>query len=162
MEAHERHCDFAWASCPFSKVCRTSLFSDREECKIRKKDLAQHKVVCDYHPVECDFCHLDFQSKALSDHKAKCQAAPIACELCGECLRRADLSYHQQKQCPEQLLLCPYNCNQKVLRKDLPDHLSENVVLHLEELRTSFSKTLQEVKETYQQELKVRQKDKFC
>eukprot|EP01127_Copromyxa_protea_P011668 TRINITY_DN2956_c0_g1_i1.p1 TRINITY_DN2956_c0_g1~~TRINITY_DN2956_c0_g1_i1.p1 ORF type:complete len:411 (+),score=39.48 TRINITY_DN2956_c0_g1_i1:60-1235(+) len=142
VELHEKQCEFAWASCTFSK-----------ECKIRKRDLAEHKSSCEYRPVECEFCHLDFQSNALSDHKSKCKAAPTSCDSCGEKLRRADLTYHQQKQCPEQPLVCPYNCNQRILRKDLKDHLNKNIIEHLEELRLSFSRTLKDMEDKHQKEI---------
>jgi hypothetical protein len=149
MKKHEESCGFVLCECIYSRYCKL----------IRKKDLENHKEVCDYRPVNCGFCHTPVQACKLSEHQNGCAYFPVECGLCKESILRSEMEMHTLKYCPEYLFVCPYGCKEKVMRKNLKSHLQDNIVDHFENLRMIQQKELQNIENMYQNELKKRDKE---
>jgi hypothetical protein len=88
---------------------------------------------------------------------AKCPRALVTCPAChADGIRRGELTYHQNTQCPESVIQCPYGCNEPLLRKQLDSHCRERAHLHLDFLRLSFQTELKKLRQEFESELTVR------
>eukprot|EP01126_Amoeba_proteus_P014814 TRINITY_DN1657_c0_g1_i18.p1 TRINITY_DN1657_c0_g1~~TRINITY_DN1657_c0_g1_i18.p1 ORF type:complete len:415 (+),score=73.79 TRINITY_DN1657_c0_g1_i18:176-1420(+) len=149
MKSHQEQCEYAWVSCQYSKNCG----------KTRRKNIELHSSSCQYRPVCCDFCGIPVPAEKMSEHHSTCWAIPISCQLCEEVLCRGDLREHTDNHCLESFFSCPYGCEQKFRRKNIPQHMSEKVVVHLDETRKNFEKLFEETRNSYKVELKKIEKE---
>jgi hypothetical protein len=146
LASHERHCQFAWAVCPFSSQGQRC-----SERNLRKKTLKEHERVCLYRTIECEFCFGSVPYHAFDSHMMECDSIPVQCRYCDMKVSRRNLNEHEQLSCQESHVLCPYDCQVKVKRRELPEHNRVSVVEHLEFLNLRMH-------EKYSLELQEREK----
>jgi hypothetical protein len=80
----------------------------------------------------------------------------VTCPTCHTSgIRRGELSYHQNTECPETAVQCPYGCGESFLRKELETHYKERIHIHLDLLRLSFQSELKKLRQEYESELLV-------
>ena len=146
IKFHEKDCSYVSVKC---QNC-SSL--------IPRKDLEQHVTsTCPFRESKCVYCDKrDAYFKVISFvHLAECPGYPLDCpNKCGTTgISRAKISAHRQA-CPLEETECPLKaagCSQKLLRKDLPEHVVLNQADHLLKLMIGF--------QTSQQELQTQQRE---
>ena len=106
------------------------------ECFQRRELLNHETSVCTQRPYSCEYCR-DFNSTfkdVTSNHLSVCPDRPVPCPNgCGSSLELKLLDNHL-KECPLEVIECPFSysgCSEKLPRKDMPKHLTEDVALHL-------------------------------
>src|SRR5690349_3883231 len=83
----------------------------------------------------------------------------VTCPKCEMTMKRGEMEAHLNEKCPEELINCQFadsGCDAKVLRKDLASHLAESVPKHLIMMKKSFDQQLEQVKQQYETQLKLR------
>jgi len=130
VENHEKQCQFGWTSCRFSERC----------AKIRRKDIKTHERDCLYRTTDCQFCFTVLPYTLLLQHERECPMSPVDCAHCGMKLKLGDLESHQQHDCEEMLIRCPYLCENLIRRKDMSQHNALYIVTHLECIRVEAEK----------------------
>ena len=97
----------------------------------------------------------------VTSHAPECKCRPVECpNSCGA----SDLQYqhteeHVSSQCPLTPVECEFSdagCDAKVHRRDLPSHLSDNMVTHMSLLARENRKLKQQLK-TQEQQLKTQE-----
>jgi len=128
LAAHEKQCAYAWTSCPYSEKCG----------KIRKKNRSEHESECVFRTIQCDFCYCLVQLSMINEHQRECKAGPVQCKYCDEEMTRGNLASHEVDNCLEFNIDCPYECAEKVKRKDLKQHHKDFVAEHLDYMRDNI------------------------
>jgi hypothetical protein len=145
---------------------------EHNECKITFKhgDLDKHLLSCEFHKNPCKFCKTFVLQSTMDKHVAECEHRILICDDCkltyvfkdknihdGLCLdkllpcvckidiKRKDMATHKAIVCPEELVLCKYCPNIKVLRKDLETHNNTDMAVHIKILEEQLEKK-QEIK----------------
>jgi hypothetical protein len=74
--------------------------------------------------VRCinDGCHYNAMKRNVIEHKMKCQYRPSKCQACFAGLRFLELEGHEEI-CPEKKLICPFQCNREIKKKNLDFHI---------------------------------------
>lgn len=95
-------------------------------------DVQSHAISCDMQPWKCQYCDFETTQLAGTEHVPNCLNRPIKC-ICGaDAVPFCELDNHQ-KTCPDQPVPCEFQyvgCQCKVLRKDLSEHLKEDISQH--------------------------------
>ena len=102
------------------------------------------------HPFSCGYCH-NYESyfeDVVKNHYPICGSRPVPCpNECGVYPEHQNLEHHVSKECSLVEVNCDFNyagCEVKLLRKDMPAHLAENVMLHMSQQATYNQKKVQE------------------
>ena len=108
-------------------------------CKkfIPRKDIPTHETeTCPKKPHTCQYCdHSSVLGDIRENHWPVCPQFPVPCPYeCGERPRRQGIDIHVKEEC----LLTPVQCNfryagckVKISRRDMANHLKDNVVDHM-------------------------------
>ena len=102
------------------------------------------------HPFSCEYCHgyESYHHDVVKNHWPVCGSRPVPCpNECGVYPERQNLEHHVSKGCSLVEVNCDFNyagCEVKLLRKDMPAHLAENVMLHTSQQATYNQKKVQE------------------
>ena len=127
----EAHLDYG-TGCGYVEV----VCSNKCGVPLKRKDLQTHlHDECPQRMYQCKHCGAEDKYETIvSEHYAECLAFPIQCPRgCNVVVKRSELEVHQ-RQCPMELVQCPYyeeGCDTPLLRKDLPDHLTQSAHEHL-------------------------------
>uniref|UniRef100_A0A6B2L4X5 RING-type domain-containing protein n=1 Tax=Arcella intermedia TaxID=1963864 RepID=A0A6B2L4X5_9EUKA len=149
MKKHEAACPYNWVDCSWNKKCS----------RVRKKDLEAHLEQCEWRMVACRHCGGQFCARKLEEHFETCSSVDVLCELCGAGFKRMEMESHLLKSCQELLIHCPYGCKEKIIRKNLKQHLQGNIVEHFESMRLLHQRQLQSLEISYQNELRIRDQE---
>ena len=120
------------------------------------KDKLQRKVVfchetreCLKRPACCVICG-EFKStfeEVTNIHMPVCPSQLVTCpKQCGKCLLQKNVDKHLNEECPLQLTecVCSYaGCDVKLLRKDMADHVSQNIAHHLSLMAVNHKQSLE-------------------
>lgn len=136
IQQHVKDCSYAAMKC---EDC--SLF-------VLRKDFLKHTTSsCPYRESKCVYCdRRDAYFKVISFvHLAECPGYPMDCpNKCGTTgIKRAELSEHRES-CSLEEVECPLKsagCLEKLLRKDLQEHVTTNQPDHLLKLMVAFKKS---------------------
>ena len=100
---------------------------------------------CTKRPFGCEHCH-DFESNfddVIHNHWPVCGFHPVRCpNECGSFPQRQNLDSHVAKECPLTTTSCDFvhvGCAVKLARKDMPEHLRENLLTHTSLLAVSHA-----------------------
>ncbi len=93
---------------------------------------------CPLRVFSCEHCH-EYESTyrdVTTNHWAVCKCYPLPCphECRQETIQRQNLEQHLNKECPLHEVACEFQgagCKTRLLRKDMPDHLTETMVYHM-------------------------------
>lgn len=93
--------------------------------------LEGHMKICGLRTLVCGDCRGNMQASEVEKHKTVCDQATLACYFCREHVKRRDLDNHMRCYCN----VCPFTyehcmCGERILRKDLNDHVLSNVGAH--------------------------------
>ena len=105
---------------------------------IQRKYLKEHEEAkCPQRPFSCEYCQ-DYHSiyeDVTTNHWPVCPSRPIPCpNECGASLEIRFLDHHVESECPLQIVDCAFKyagCNERPPRKDIPDHISQSMALHM-------------------------------
>ena len=92
---------------------------------------------CPQRPFTCDHCkvHNSTYKNVTEKHWPLCGFFPVTCQQkCGLTLPCQDVEMHLSSDCPLVVVDCEFKlvgCNVRLARKDMPSHLSENLVGHM-------------------------------
>ncbi len=89
---------------------------------------------CSERPFSCDYCrdYNSTQGDVLFNHLPVCKCYPVSCphECTPYAVERQKLEKHLNEECPLQEVECVFKyagCETKLPRKDMPEHLKENI-----------------------------------
>ena len=130
--------------CP---ACDKDEFSGFPDKKL-KQTLSSFKVRCSH---KRDGCEWTGELGQLDTHLSKdvCGSFPVYCpNECGLELPHQDTDSHVDNICPLTTINCNFRhvgCTVKLPRKDMPEHLRENLLTHISLLATSHTKQQVEI-----------------
>ena len=124
VESHLTTCGHVYASC---ELC--GVVSTRHEMKNHSQKCSQREA--------CLHCSVWHRACEMAEHVNFCGKVAVLCELgCGTSIRRESTLYHKENECPEEIVICPYEkyrCQVAELkRRELEQHLKESKIAHLE------------------------------
>ena len=140
------------------------------ECGDRLQRCYMHKhqtELCPKRPFSCEHCH-NYESNyddVIHNHWSVCGSFPLRCpNQCGSFPQRQSIESHIDNECPLTTISCDFHhagCIVKLPRKDMPEHLRENLVTHISLLAASHAKdqTKNQVEIAKQQAEITKQKD---
>ena len=116
---------------------------------IQRKDLQEHEEdKCSERPYSCECCE-DFVSTfedVTTNHWPVCPSRPVPCpNNCGTSPKLGSLDDHIENECPIQLIDCAFKyagCNDKLPRQDMPNHIIQNLAVHMSLQATSHQQEL--------------------
>ena len=132
--------------CQLAKI--TCAFCSND---IERKDLKEHEEeICTKRPYNCEYCE-DYKSifeDVTTNHWPECHSRPVPCpNKCGASPKLELLDDHV-KECPLQVIDCPFEyagCRERLLRKDMPDHITQSLALHMSLQATSHQRELKKL-----------------
>ncbi len=125
LEKHHEGCAFVELQC-WHDDCGQSF---------QRHVIAKHQSSeCPQRPFSCEHCH-EYESTyhdVTINHWLVCKCYPVSCpNKCTSCvIERQNLEQHLNEECPLQEVECEFRyagCETKLRRKDMPEHLKENV-----------------------------------
>ena len=142
-------CNFAKINCDY---CSDLL--------MRSKLLHHKNELCDKRPFSCEHCndYLSSYEDVIHNHWPVCGHHPVRCPSeCGAFPQRQNLESHVAKECPLTVVECEFHyagCEVRLPRKDMPDHLKDDLITHFTQLAVSHKRQQGEIK-VYQEEIKA-------
>ena len=133
-EGNQDGCLYVKVSCPNN--CMADIF---------RCDLNKHcSTDCPKRQATCIHCgERGWNEYIKGDHQNLCPLFPIPCPLhCGSSVPHNQLASHSSS-CPMEIVACSFEgngCTKKVHRKELDDHLANNLMQHLLLLSSSQAK----------------------
>ena len=135
------------------------------DCFERRALLNHETSVCSQRPYSCEYCQV-FNSTfedVTSNHLSVCPDRPVPCPNgCRSYLELKLLDNHL-KECPLEVMECAFSyagCIEKLPRKDMPEHITQNFAIHMSLQATSHQQEQQklhhqisELQELHQQEV---------
>jgi TNF receptor-associated factor 4 len=104
----------------------------------QRKDLLEHEGdECMQRPYSCEYCE-NFKAtfhEVTIDHWPVCSFRPVQCpNECGISPKLQFLERHIEDECPLKMVECTFKyagCKQTFLRKDMEDHMNQNLAIHM-------------------------------
>ena len=120
--------------CSYAKIKCIYCFKHHRRFKIENHQLSQ----CLKRPFTCEMC-LEYESTysdVTTNHAPLCKCRPVDCpNECGhDNLQHHNFEEHLSNHCPLSLVECEFShagCDIKLYRKDLPTHLTDNIITHM-------------------------------
>ena len=120
---------------------------------------------CMKRPFSCEYCH-DYESNfddVIHKHWPVCGSHPVRCpNECGSFPQRQNLDSHVADECPLTTISCDcihVGCGVKLPRKDMPEHLRENLLTHTSLLAVSHAKQQAQISELVAENTTLRSKN---
>ena len=119
------------------------------ECgdRLQRRYIQKHQTeLCTKRPFSCEHCHNyeSYYDDVIHNHWPVCGSFPLPCpNQCGSFPQRQNIENHIDKECPLTTISCDFHhvgCTVTLPRKDMPEHLRENLITHISLLATSHSK----------------------
>ena len=119
-----------------------------------RSELHHHKTeFCDKRPFSCEHCS-DYESTykdVVNNHWPVCRHHPVKCPSeCGAFPQRQNVKSHVENDCPLTMMDCDFNyagCKVRLPRKNMPNHLQDNLAKHVSLLAISHKKQQEEIGE---------------
>ena len=120
----------------------------------KRREIQQHQsLLCARRPFTCEMCK-EYEATyevVMTNHAPVCKCRPVVCpNSCGaDNLQHRHLEEHVCSHCPLSYVECEFSdagCDAKLQRKDLPSHLTDNIVTHVSLLATENRKLKQQLK----------------
>ena len=106
--------------------CPNTLIDCPNECglKLKRIIISDHcENECQLRTVICEYCGVTLQCKELENHHKSCREFPLVCpNQCLECFIRREMELHLEKECPNTLVFCANGCESKFKRSELLVH----------------------------------------
>ena len=118
---------------------------------------------CPKRSFSCDYCG-NFESTyedVTTNHWPICDKYLVPCpNNCGETLQQQNMDSHTREECPLTVIDCDFKhvgCEVGIARKDMPEHLTKNLVAHVSLLTVSHKRLEEENKQLKTQVVKLEQ-----
>ena len=115
----------------------------------RRYVIAHQIEDCIRRPFSCDYCGnygADFED-VTTKHWPVCGSRPVPCpNECGVHPERQNLEQHTSNECPLAVVNCDFHyagCEVQLCRKDMPNHLAKDLVVHIS-LMAAHSRQLEQ------------------
>ena len=134
-------CEFADIKCGYCSIYVT-----------RNKLLQHQSELCNKRPFQCECCnsYKSTYEDVIHNHLPVCGHHPVQCpNECGASFQRQNLESHINRDCPLTVVECEFNyagCEVRLPRRDLPQHIMDDLVPHFCLLATSHKKQQDEIK----------------
>jgi hypothetical protein len=146
---HESTCGYALVLCKYSSACG----------KLRKAHLDEHEKSCPYRPETCSHCNADIQYNNMEEHIKVCGMVPVQCQRCSETIPRSELERHMKDICLEEEIFCNFHdhgCPKKMLRKDLKEHLQDDLLGHMTLMKKGFDDQIIQLRDDFETQLRLK------
>ncbi|XP_064400049.1 TNF receptor-associated factor 4-like [Halichondria panicea] len=115
--------------------------------KLQVRNIENHQSEdCPKRPFGCEHCH-SYESTfddVTNNHWPMCGSFPVPCHnQCGSTIQRQNIDSHVTDECLLTTINCDFHhvgCVMKLPRQDMPEHLRENLLIHISLLATSHAK----------------------
>ena len=121
-----------------------------EDKKQRQYIQVHQNENCVKRSFSCEYCH-DYESNfddVIRNHWPVCGFHPVRCpNECASFPQRQNRVSHVADKCPLTTISCDFvhvGCGVKLPRKDMPEHLRENFIVHISQLAVSHAKLIDE------------------
>ena len=119
---------------------------------IQRKDLKEHEEdICPERPYICEYCR-EYESTyddVFTYHWPVCPSRPVPCPNgCGTSPKLEVLDDHIENECPLQEIDCSFRyagCNERLPRKDMPNHITQSLALHMSLQATNHQRELKKL-----------------
>ena len=119
---------------------------------IQRKVIKEHEEnICPERPYSCEYCG-EYESThkiVIANHWPVCPSRPVPCpNECGISPKLEVLNSHIENECPLQEIDCAFKyagCKEKLPRKDMPDHITQNLALHMSLQATNHQRELKKL-----------------
>lgn len=102
--------------------------------KIQRREISEHKEICEYRKSLCEYCKQEFAFKYLEEHKESCEYKLADCYAnCGRLVKQIDLESHIKSECDETIYECDFKfhgCDFSAKRPEYIKHILENFARH--------------------------------
>ena len=118
--------------------------------KVLRREMELHHTQCPSFPMTCDRCHKrNIPRRKLSNHWARtCPMTKTECSLCSATMLRKDIPNHQDSQCPEKVIMCPFTgCGMSLKRKEMDEHINSSTGAHSKMLQSQLTNVLNAMKQ---------------
>ena len=130
-------------------VCIECAFCSED---IQRKDIEEHEEdTCPERPYNCEYCQ-EYESThhdVKANHWPVCPFRPVPCpNQCGISPKLKVLDDHIQNDCPLRVIDCAFKyagCKERMPRKDMPDHITESLALHMSLQATNHQQELKKL-----------------
>ena len=120
--------------------------------EIQRKSLKEHEEdLCPERPYSCEYCE-EYESTykdVTANHWPACPSCPVPCpNECGISPKLEVLDSHIADECPLQVIDCAFRyagCKERLPRKDMPDHVTQSLALHMSLQATSHQQELKKL-----------------
>ena len=110
-------------------------------CDCLRRELMEHQnKECMKRPFTCPICK-EYESTyddVTSTHQSICKCRPVDCpNKCGRTMQQRNLEEHLSSECELSEVECEFShagCEAKMLRRDLPSHMTDNMAGHMSQL----------------------------
>ena len=120
---------------------------------------------CIKRPFSCEYCknHNSTFEDVTTNHWPVCGSYPVQCpnKCSSETIERRNIDSHVTKVCPLTIVDCDFKyvgCEVRLLRKDLPTHLTESLVPHVS-LQTNQLMDLEKKNKRFEQQVEKLMED---
>ena len=128
----------------------------------QRQNLQEHKAEkCPKRPYSCDYCN-NYESTCddvTTKHWPVCPSRPVPCpNECGLYPERKALDTHIDQDCPLAVIDCTFRfagCHERVHRKDMADHETANLAMHMSLQARSYHQELQKLQEQLKQQNEI-------
>ena len=136
--------------CAYAEVACLYCSEVRLRCEIKEHEESN----CFWRPFTCEMCG-EYESAyedVVTNHAPVCKCRPVVCpNSCGaDNLQHRHLEEHVCSHCPLSYVECEFSdagCDAKLQRKDLPSHLTDNIVTHMSLLAAENRKLKQQLQD---------------
>ena len=132
--------------CEYAKICCVHC----SELFLRPSIATHQNEECPQRPFSCIFCrsYKSSHEDVVNSHWHVCDCYPVSCpNQCGVEPERQNLEHHVSSECPLTVVNCDFRyagCEVKLHRKDMPAHVTDNLVVHMSLLAIHSQKTVKE------------------
>jgi len=103
--------------------------------KLTRKDIVKHLNECECDQITCQKCNSKYLKKDKELHKSECLMEEMNCPYnCGKKFLKKDFEHHQNKECANFKIECPYKkigCKDVFKKKDEKKRLDEEREKHM-------------------------------
>ena len=136
------------------KSCGCSFLQLKCYCsnEFRRVCLLEHETnECFKRPYRCDVCN-EFESTfedVTTKHIKECPCGLVPCPSDCGISQRKNIDNHLATNCPLEMISCSFRyagCEEKLLRKDMPAHISDSLAVHMSLQAVNYQKEIEKLK----------------
>ena len=140
-------------------LCEEFVVSCSNKCEqfMKRSELGDHSQECELRFVHCEYCQMEIIQRHIELHYETCGQYPLPCPInCTYNLKRDEIEFHLEKECPNTLVECNYRrfgCMYKGKRCELSKHKDSSEMMHLEKVMVYGAEKVEQVENRLQARL---------